>query len=486
MPKIFDALAGLGRGVEGAQDYYARKQALEHGQLAIQKARADMAEEQAGRQREEGYRQAMSEAVQSLGKIADSGLMPEGGPDPLQMYGPQEGAQVGAGRNLAEIQAWLKGKDDPTAQALDQLRSVASRVARDDPNAAMMLLQQGGEQIKGRVVQQAQQRFMQSGSKKIQSISQLGASGRLPEEAAGMFADQIEQAMAVVEQDPRQMAGAQEILAKIDAQIQETLKEQDAQQLALQELDWFKTRPSGYDAAAVMEAQRRIEMGEDPTKAVEWLHATEKHGWQGGLLEDAPDRLRAQWNADAKQAARQFAAETLKKEPLEKPDAYLARVLQTANQLEPQFLEETYQRNGVTGHKLVNPPVMQGWTSGLPRGQQGKPSLQDVIAGKALQGQGSGRGGDYTQAATASVFPSMQSAPEKAVQSGQKPDAGPESASLTKLKAKPPKRRKGEDVGDFVARVAQMVKARGGSEDDLPALLEAAGITPEDLDQGPR
>lgn len=479
MPKIFDAFAAAGQGIQGAQDYYQNKGALEAQQLAISEAKRRAVELAAQDQRDEQYRQGTADAISALGEMQRIDSEQFQGSDQLAGVSTPIGAMVGAGRTLAEVQAFMRSKNDAIAGQLDKLRESATRVARaGEPEAAMALIQAEGQRIQQQVMQKAQADFMQQGSTKIQKIGQLGATGRLPEEAAAQFADSIQSIMEIVEQDPSKMAWGADQLSKINAAASDALKQQDDEMRAMQKLDWLQSDPAGFDKEKIDEAKRRVELGEKPTETLAWLRTQQNDDWHGGLLSTAPVRLRQSWEAQASKDAREFVAKHSERAPGESPTDYVRRVMQEAQDLVPQFLDETYKANGVI-RDTGRPPrsYLQAQAGG------GKPSLDDVVEGRGLP---AGGGLGMKVPATASAFPGMSgpqpgsASPEAAALAGAEAGAAkPRSPELEKLLAKPPKRRKNEDVGTFVARAQNMVQGRGGGEEELIQILEANGITPE-------
>lgn len=481
MPRIFDALAGAGEAIGGAQDYYQNKNALEAQQLAISEAKRRAVELAAQDQRDEQYRQGTADAISALGEMQRIDSEQFQGFNPLQGVQTPLAAMVGAGRTAFEVQDWLKKKNDAMAGQLDKLRDVAMRVAKaGDPQAARLLIEEGAQQMQKQVVEKAQGHFLHTSALKIQKLSQLGVQGRLPEPAVEGFTEQIQQIMEIVEQDPSKMAWGAEGISKINDAANQALKEQDDEAQALDDLNWMHQRPSGFSREDIDEAKRKVELGEKPTEALAWLRTKQNNDWHGGLLSEAPVRLRQAWESQAAKDARAFIADKLEKAVGESPVDYVRRIMDVAQEFMPQFLDETYKANGVirdTGYSRsmrTSPPPSAG----------GKPSLDDVVEGRGLP---AGGGLGMKVPATASAFPGMSgpqpgvnAPPEAAALAGARAGtAPPRSPELEKLLAKPPKRRKSEDVGTFVARVQNMVKGRGGDEEALIQILEANGITPE-------
>lgn len=478
MPQVFDA-GGTATG--GLQAYQSRKNSLELQKLAIAEANARRAEYDAMRSREAGAREAWGQAVQALGQMQDA--QPD--EDPLGAVETPDLAQVGVGRNAREVQAWLKGKDDPTAQALSVLKARASRIAEDDPEAAMLLLQQGTEQLKGRVMQQAQARFQEKFSNKIQAISQAIASGSIGETDGAMVQEQLQMAMEAVETNPAVMAKGEEILAKAHATLKEGMVKQATKQRALGDLDALEQ--TGVDKKLLDGARADIELGEDPDKVVEELKV-ETSKWKGGPIEKAPQTERAKWHGEAMSLARAYAQENLPREPGEAGPAYIQRLLTAANEMLPVFLDEVQSRAGVVKPVGVRRPVIPGWTEQIPgavqpAGQPKRPSLDDVLAGK-MEGQlppGGAMG--YAIPASGNAFAQQpQQTQQPAAPQGE---AAVPTEQLAQLKAQPPKKRRGEDVGPYVARVLKAVEEAGGSEQDAAEILEAAGLTAETVEGAP-
>jgi hypothetical protein len=523
MPSIFSGLEGAGAGALGAQQYIQGKQALESNALSLERAKRQMAEEESGRARDEAYRKGMSEAIASLGQMRsvsqpatptltarDVGGAAQKGFASGGVMGAAAGAAGEVGQfydQMEQVKGWLQGKDDKTAQAVQNLQNIASRVAAQDPQAAMWVLNQGREQIRGRVIQAAVGQFTERGSKLIRHINELSSSGRLSEEAAIGIQDRLQQAMELAESDPQQLGTAENAYNTAFNAIRDELKEQARKKLAIAKLDWHAADPMGMDAAVLEEARDLLDLGIDPDQVLGYVRGTQT-AWTGGMLKDAPPARVQEWKADAWDATIKFLGETVKQGPTEKAQDYVTRLMDLANQYLPMFEVQVQRRNGVIDAGQAQPGTTrtgfggeQGPTASDARfllGRMAPPPAGGRLAapGDAQSIMGGLRGGQ-PQAVPQQPIPQQQASPAPApaaeqvfepidpsalnrALSQERPAEEPKQAEKAR-KLKRIKIKKDEDPASFAQRVVNEVRKVGGGRDDVLDVLEANGISPDSL-----
>ena len=530
MPNILYGLAGAGQGFRGAREAEAERQKLEANELALERTRRTMAEEDAERQRKDGFRKGMSQAIGAISRLQSLSdrmpdtptISPKAVGEAAQMgfaKGGPLGAATGAAqrvgqyiKGMKDIEGWIKGKDDATAKALAQVTEIAQRLAQDDPEAAQYVIESARSKLQPRVLGVAVQSFTKRGANLIQRLGKLVQDGRISESLAPEIQDRIQQAMELAESDPNQLGVAEQAYNTALDAIDKDMERQDNEATALAELEWYVEKPGGYNKKLLDKAKRLLEQGMEPSKVLAFVRSGETE-WAGGYLEDAPEAKINQWKAEAWQKALDFVAEKMPEfnKIKDTPEAFMARIFEQAQLFMPQF-EETIQRmNGVVnpGQKVT---YGRGGEPGMTAAdyrfiQERMRSMQPPAAATGQVPGGQPQAGPQPSPMMGASNPPHQvgsvspqgdimsnfSTQKPAGQQGSLPPIDPSALNAALAQGKPQegtdkdkrlkrlKIKKGEDPRKFMQRVVEEVTKVGGSREDVIAVMEANGVKPQDL-----
>lgn len=478
MPLIFDALAGAGRGASGGQAHQLGKaqvaeaqEQVKSRQMANKAAAVALAETLREAKQDEQMRAAWADGLAEV-----QAMQAAAAPDP---NAPE-----------AEVEAFYAGKDDPTQQSINKLRTMVQRVAKVNPQMAVALWAEQGAAIKQRALEGRLRKTQARGSQVMQGLSMLGAEGTLPETAVAEFQARVQEVLEALDADPQRLDDGMAALGKIQsAAIQAHLEAATRNEVGMQLKQLTGMLPPTQmwrGALAVAE----LAMGADPIKVRanlaqhvygEEMPDPEREMARPGEFGKSPAWVQARINAEGTSDALKYLADLKITDKLGKTRSMTPEEIKAAlPEWEPIFQRNVRARYNKwtpevpAAKPLTNPPS----PAGLKEVQTGAVPVSNV------------RGADP---ATARPKPSLRTSsrgrpedrrvgqvpPGGVVRPGEKKTERPTAQTFKVEQRKP-----NQTPAAFLNYVKQRVAEGGGTAADVQKILEEHGLTPDDFKKG--